>query len=226
MAGLEDVLPAVVAFVLIALVASVGALILSGFQNSASVLKLTNAGTNSLNANTITAANTLNLALSGSYSWISASNPLTVAVTGNSVSSYSNGVGVNTATAGTVTTETFTVTSPAASQSLGTATSGNFFNITAVKLTGVDSAAAPSITATVTEYVATNGLSFGPTSISAHNTSTVVATAAYNATHNGLKGVNTFASYLPLIALVIVASILIGIVLVAFAFGGRREERY
>ncbi len=49
---------------------------------------------------------------------------------------------------------------------------------------------------------------------------------AYNATGYGLKGVNTFMSYLPLIALVIVAAILIGIVLVAFAFGGRREERF
>ena len=50
---------------------------------------------------------------------------------------------------------------------------------------------------------------------------------AYNATQYGLKGINTFMSYLPLIALVIVAAILIGIVLVAFAFGGNRgEERY
>ena len=50
---------------------------------------------------------------------------------------------------------------------------------------------------------------------------------AYNATQYGLKGINTFMSYLPLIALVIVAAILIGIVLVAFAFGGNRGgERY
>ena len=50
---------------------------------------------------------------------------------------------------------------------------------------------------------------------------------AYNATQYGLKGINTFRSYLLLIALVIVAAILIGIVLVAFAFGGNREaERF
>ena len=50
---------------------------------------------------------------------------------------------------------------------------------------------------------------------------------AYNATQYGLKGINTFMSYLPLIALVIVAAILIGIVLVAFAFGGNRSgERF
>ena len=38
---------------------------------------------------------------------------------------------------------------------------------------------------------------------------------AYNATQYGLKGINTFRSYLPFIALVIVAAILIGIVLVS-----------
>jgi hypothetical protein len=47
---------------------------------------------------------------------------------------------------------------------------------------------------------------------------------AYNATGYGLKGVNTIMSYLPLIALVIVAAILIGIVLVAFAFRGGGER--
>ncbi len=58
------------------------------------------------------------------------------------------------------------------------------------------------------------------------STSIPVNSIAYNATGYGLKGVNTIMSYLPLIALVIVAAILIGIVLVAFAFGGRREERF
>lgn len=50
---------------------------------------------------------------------------------------------------------------------------------------------------------------------------------AYNATQFGLKGINTFMSYLPLIALVIVAAILIGIVLIAFAFGrGAGSEKF
>jgi uncharacterized membrane protein len=49
---------------------------------------------------------------------------------------------------------------------------------------------------------------------------------AYNAVGYGLNGVNTIMTYLPLIALVIVAAILIGIVLVAFAFRGGREERF
>ena len=59
------------------------------------------------------------------------------------------------------------------------------------------------------------------------SSSTITANSiAYNATTYGLKGVNTIMTYLPLIALVIVAAILIGIVLVAFAFRGGREERF
>ena len=59
------------------------------------------------------------------------------------------------------------------------------------------------------------------------SSSVTVNSIAYNATQYGLKGINTFMSYLPLIALVIVAAILIGIVLVAFAFGGNRGgERF
>lgn len=58
--------------------------------------------------------------------------------------------------------------------------------------------------------------------------SIAVNSVAYNATKYGLSGVSTLMSYLPLIALVIVAAILIGIVLVAFQFGGRGggAERY
>jgi hypothetical protein len=35
---------------------------------------------------------------------------------------------------------------------------------------------------------------------------------------------STIASYLPLIALVVVAGIIISVVVLSFAFGGRREE--
>ena len=54
----------------------------------------------------------------------------------------------------------------------------------------------------------------------------IVLPQAYNALGQGITGVSTIMSYLPLIALVIVAAILIGIVLVAFSFGGNREERF
>ena len=49
---------------------------------------------------------------------------------------------------------------------------------------------------------------------------------AYNAVGQGITGITTIMSYLPLIALVIVAAILIGIVLVAFSFGGNKSERF
>ena len=55
---------------------------------------------------------------------------------------------------------------------------------------------------------------------------TTYLSPAYNGIVYGISGVNTFMSYLPLIALVIVAAILIGIVLVAFAFGGNKNERF
>ena len=58
------------------------------------------------------------------------------------------------------------------------------------------------------------------------SSSIVAGSSAYNAIGFGLTGVNTLLSYLPLIALVIVAAILIGIVLVAFAFGGGQRERF
>ena len=52
-----------------------------------------------------------------------------------------------------------------------------------------------------------------------------VISPSYNGIVYGLSGVTTMVSYLPLIALVIVAAILIGIVLVAFAFGGNGGDR-
>jgi len=43
-------------------------------------------------------------------------------------------------------------------------------------------------------------------------------TVASNATQNGLVGVGEFASWIPTIVLVLVASIVIGIIVMAFAF--------
>ena len=59
------------------------------------------------------------------------------------------------------------------------------------------------------------------------NSTVTVNSIAYNAIGSGLSGVNTLMSFLPLIALVIVAAIIIGVVLLAFAFRGRSGgERY
>jgi len=48
-------------------------------------------------------------------------------------------------------------------------------------------------------------------------------TAAYNAADDSLSGLATFADFIPLIVLAVAASIIIGLVLVGFAFGGRRR---
>jgi len=58
------------------------------------------------------------------------------------------------------------------------------------------------------------------------NSAITANSVAYNAVGYGIQGVNTFMTYLPLIALVIVAAILIAIVVVAFAFGGSTRERF
>lgn len=50
-----------------------------------------------------------------------------------------------------------------------------------------------------------------------------VNSASYNAIAYGITGVSTIMQYLPLIALVIVAAVIITIVVLAFAFGGGRR---
>ncbi len=68
---------------------------LQSVQSQEDVLSATS--TNSFNAIDIAGANTLKLTLSGSYSWISALLPLTLTITGNSISTYASftaGVGM------------------------------------------------------------------------------------------------------------------------------------
>ena len=45
-------------------------------------------------------------------------------------------------------------------------------------------------------------------------------TTAYNATTAGLEGLTEFADWLPTLALIIVAAVIIGIIVKYFAFGG------
>ena len=71
-----------------------------------------------------------------------------------------------------------------------------------------------------------NILSVGTACTNQGTSNTLVYPAAYNAVGNGITGISTIMNYLPLIALVTVASILIGIVLIAFAFGGNKAERF
>lgn len=45
-------------------------------------------------------------------------------------------------------------------------------------------------------------------------------TTAYNATEAGLEGLEEFADWLPTLALIVVAAVIIGIIVRYFAFGG------
>ena len=49
---------------------------------------------------------------------------------------------------------------------------------------------------------------------------------AYNSTSYGLSSIQTMTSFLPLLALVIIAAAIIGVVLMAFKFGGGGSETY
>lgn len=232
--NLQDLLPAVVAFVLIAIVASVGALVLANFQANPSVTSsnfqstATSATVNAINFNSV---NSIAVGLSGggsTYPWITAATPLTISITGNVIlNDASNTV---LAKPGNAITETAVFISPPSG--ITSAFSANFYNISTVTMTGV-APQATGLIATITEnYNGVVGSSapaaFTVNALVATGTSTARGSTAYNATNYGLSGVGTLTSYLPLIALVIVAAILIGIVLVAFSFGGRgrESERY
>jgi hypothetical protein len=49
---------------------------------------------------------------------------------------------------------------------------------------------------------------------------------AWNSTVYGLSSIQTMTSFLPLLALVIIAAAIIGVVLLAFKFGGGGAEKY
>ena len=106
------------------------------------------AGTASAKAINDFAVNSLVLTLSGTTSLISAQNPLTVTVTGNAISAYA--IAATYAVAGAVETQTFTITNAMSPQTLSAAT-GNFYNITAVVITGVTNLQYPTLTGTVSQ---------------------------------------------------------------------------
>jgi len=64
-------------------------------------------------------------------------------------------------------------------------------------------------------------LSFGSTILADLKTDTVTRTGenstAYNATVNGLEGLEEFSSWLPTLALIVVAAVIIGIIVTYFA---------
>ncbi|MDE1871699.1 MAG: polysaccharide deacetylase family protein [Candidatus Micrarchaeota archaeon] len=127
-------------------------------------------------ANDIAAANELILNLSGSFSWISSQNSLIVSVTGNSVGTYSTS-NVALAAPGSIETQTFTVTSNAALQTL-TTTTGNFYNITQVSLDSPNNHGAnPSLNGIVIEEYTS---SFAPNTVNSINATTTLENSLYS----------------------------------------------
>jgi outer membrane protein assembly factor BamB len=108
-------------------------------------------------AKDITAANTLVLTLSGPTSWISASNPLLVTVTGNAVGKFSTFNSVSNSIvlatdSNSIESQSFLITSNAPSQTL-TSTTGNFYYISQISLDSPDNPRTPdpTINGSVTE---------------------------------------------------------------------------
>ena len=104
--------------------------------------------TPSIAATDISGANALTFSVAGSSYWISASNPLTITVTGNYISSYATNTAYAASSASK--TEIFTVTSnsPHTLNALD-----NFYSISSVVLTHVYQEQ-PSITVTLDEFYA------------------------------------------------------------------------
>jgi hypothetical protein len=154
---------AVIAVILLIVLVFIAQLVTGVFGTATSQINSTVAGatmaavmqtpTISSNALTTNGANTLTLTLGGAFGWISTSTPITVSVTGNSVSTYSTNNLNTKATPGPLQTQTFTVTNGLSATNTLTTTTGNFYNITSISLGfgGLGYKASPSITASVQE---------------------------------------------------------------------------
>ena len=82
-----------------------------------------------------------------------------------------------------------------------------------------------AIVAAVIALVLTQFVSTEFTGINAYSCNVAAPCIAYNSLQFGLQGIQTMTSFLSLIALVIVAAVIIGVVLLAFSFGGRGGGR-
>ena len=163
------------------------------------------------------APNALTITLGGTTGGISGANPLTVKITGVLVSSYATNLIVAVA-GSSVVTQTYTLTNAIpATQTLNS--TGNFYTINTIVLTGETALASPSITAKVTQtFLSGNGLmpwtSNYVNSITANGITLVAAGGGLGAqenftTYSGPLP-NTFGSALQLavFALVFIAVIL------------------
>jgi uncharacterized membrane protein len=60
----------------------------------------------------------------------------------------------------------------------------------------------------------------------AGNGSVTSGSAAYNGIYYGISGINQIMQFLPLLALVVVAAVIIGVVVGAFVLGGAHKEGF
>ena len=175
----------------------------------------TYATTASANAINDSAANTITLTLSGSYSWISATHPLTISITGNQISPYASNTAYATPT--NALTLTYRTTSNATTQTMFT--NQGFYNITQVKLSGVTGFAVPSITATVSESflgVAHGSApeTYATNTITAKNVSTITSATAvqqFDSTGTANTTVINFIPIVVLVALIVIILALFGL---------------
>ena len=58
------------------------------------------------------------------------------------------------------------------------------------------------------------------------NSSVTSGSAAYNGIYYGISGINQIMTFLPLIALVVVAAVIIGVVVGAFVLGGHKSDGF
>ena len=63
-------------------------------------------------------------------------------------------------------------------------------------------------------------ISFGATILKDIQDDQDVDAADYNASAKGLESLNTFADWLPTLALIVVAAVILGLIVIYFAFGG------
>ena len=213
---------AVITLIVLLVLVFVAQLIVGVFGTASSVVNgtLVNASffsalahTASANAMNDTAANSLVVTLSGSYSWISSSNPLTIQITGNQISTFAS----NTAYAvpGNSQTKTFKLTSATATQTLS-ATAGNFYNISNIALSGFPGTAYPSINASIVQgYIsATHGsapAAYSTNSITGLGSAAItLGQAAKQYASTGTAN-TTVINFIPIVVLVALIIIILGL---------------
>lgn len=173
-------------------------------------------GTSTGTANTLPAvndmsANSLTITLGGTYA-ISPTYPLTVAISGNTITTYGT---LSASVASTSSqTQTFVLTSGTATQTL-CASCGNFYNFSGLTLTGLNGQEIPTITAAVTQnynaiystgHASANTISFTDTGTVAGTT----ATTNFNLAGVSVTTVLSFMSIIFLIAAVVILLSLFG----------------